>query len=503
MVTLSEIFKNTLYSYSYDDLIMHPGFTDFPLEKVNLETQLTDKITLKVPILSAPMDTVTEHKLAIQLALQGGLGIIHNNNSIETQVTEVLKVKRYNNGFIDNPVTFSEETTLHTIIKAGQEYGFSSFPILNKKGCLIGAVSKREIEFRDRQIPVSEVMQPYADLPKIHTKFQGDYSLTEAQKIIKEKKCNRLFVVDADQRLVSLITRKDILEAMHHPLATKCDTTNQLLVGAAVSTHPEDRKRIRDLCKSGVDLIVIDAAQGNSKFQIETIEYIKTTCPGICIMAGNVVTRNQGDNLVAAGAHVLRVGMGAGSICTTQKVCGVGRGQASALVDTQKCGVPIIADGGLKSSGDITKAFALGASGVMLGSMLAGTDESPSDFLYEEGVRLKKYRGMGSLGALKLKPINRYAHRVSAEGGNEIPSKVKIAQGVEGSVVCKGSLRLYLPYLITSIKHGFQDLGVKTMESLHDSVQTGTTRFELRSPASSKEGEVHSLFRFTQTGQLI
>ena len=497
MATLSEIFDQTLYSYSYDDLIMHPGFIDFPLEKVDLETRLTDKITLKVPILSAPMDTVTEHKLAIQLALQGGLGIIHNNNSIETQVAEVLKVKRYNNGFIDNPVSFSPETTLTTIIKSGKDYGFSSFPILDKKGRLIGAVSKMEIDFQDRQMHVSEVMKPYADLPKIHTKSHGwscgDYSLAEAQEIIKEKKCNRLFVVDADRRLISLITRKDILEALRYPLATKCDSTNQLLVGAAVSTHPEDRNRIQDLCNAGADLIVIDAAQGNSSFQIETIKYIKTNCPKVGIMAGNVVTRNQGDNLVAAGAHVLRVGMGVGSICTTQKVCGVGRGQASALVDTQGCGVPIVADGGVKSSGDIIKAFALGASAVMLGSMLAGTDESPSDYLYEEGVRLKKYRGMGSLGVLKTQHLNRY---------NERPSKVKIAQGVEGSVVCKGSIRLYLPYLVSSIKHGFQDLGVETMKQLHDSVQNGTIRFELRSPGSYKEGEVHSLFRFTQTGHL-
>ena len=185
MATLSEIFNRTLYSYSYDDLIMHPGFINFPLEKVNLETQLIDKITLKVPILSAPMDTVTEHKLAIQLALQGGLGIIHNNNSIENQVAEVLKVKRYNNGFIDNPVSFSKETTLDTIIKSGKEYGFSRFPILDKKGRLIGAVSKMEIDFQDRQMYLSEVMKPYAELPKIHTKSCGDYSLAEAQKIIK------------------------------------------------------------------------------------------------------------------------------------------------------------------------------------------------------------------------------------------------------------------------------------------------------------------------------
>ena len=499
MVTLNEIFDRTLYSYSYDDLIMHPGFINFPLEKVNLQTQLTDKITLNVPILSAPMDTVTEHKLAIQLALQGGLGIIHNNNTIETQVAAVLKVKRYNNGFIDTPVSFSEETTLETIIKARKEHGFSSFPILNKKKCLVGAVSKMEVEFRDSQTQVSKVMKLYDELPKLHIKSRsawsrGDYPLAEAQKIIKEKKCNRLFVVDGDQCLISLITRKDILETLRYPLATKCDSTNQLLVGAAVSTHPQDRERIVALYRSGVDLLVIDAAQGNSSFQIETIRYIRKHCPKVGIMAGNIVTRQQGDNLVAAGADVLRVGMGIGSICTTQKVCGVGRGQASALVDAQKCGVPIVADGGVKSSGDITKAFALGASAVMLGSMLAGTDESPSDYLYEEGVRLKKYRGMGSLGALKVQKINRY---------NEGINKIDIAQGVEGSVVCKGSIRIYLPYLVASIKHGFQDLGAETMESLHNGVQTGKIRFELRSPASYTEGEIHSLFRFTQTGQLM
>jgi IMP dehydrogenase len=501
MATLSEIFDHTRYSYSYDDLIMLPGFIDFPLEKVNLETHLTDKITLKVPILSSPMDTVTEHKLAIQLALQGGLGIIHNNNSIETQVAEVLKVKRYNNGFIDNPVSFSPDTTLEIIIKAQKEYGFNSFPILDQNRRLVGSVSKMEVEFRDLQTKVADVMKSYHVLPKIHTKSREDWScgecsLSEAQKIIKEKKCSRLFVVDSDRRLISLITRKDILGALKYPLATKCRSTNQLLVGAAVSTHLEDRKRIRALYTAGVDLLVIDSAQGNSSFQIETIEYIKTNCPKADIMAGNVVTRQQGDNLVSAGAQILRVGMGVGSICTTQKVCGVGRGQASAIVDTQKCGVPIIADGGLKNSGDIIKAFALGSAAVMLGSMLAGTDESPSEYLYEEGFRLKKYRGMGSLGALKMRLSkgNRY---------NENSKNDNIAQGVEGSVVCKGPISVYLPYLVASMKHGFQDLGVKTLDELHEGVQSRKLLFELRSPASSKEGEVHSLFRFTQTSHLI
>ena len=255
----------------------------------------------------------------------------------------------------------------------------------------------------------------------------------------------------------------------------------------SVSTHPKDRERIDALCKGGVDLLVVDSAQGNSSFQIQTVKYIKQNFPEVDVMAGNVVTKKQGDNLVGAGADLLRVGMGVGSICTTQKVCGVGRGQASALFDTQKCGVPIIADGGVKNTGDIVKALALGASAVMLGSMLAGTDESPSEYLYENGVRLKKYRGMGSSGVLANKALQRYR-----EGDN----KVDVAQGVEGTVVTKGAIKLYLPYLETSIKHGFQNLGVATVESLYHKVQTGIIRFELQSSASYTEGGIHRLFRF-------
>ena len=455
---------------------------------------MTDKITLKTPILSAPMDTVTEHKLAIQLALQGGLGVIHNNNSIETQVAEVLKVKRYNNGFIDNPISFSPDATIETIVKAQKEYGFNSFPILDQNRRLVGSVSKMEVEFRDRRAKAADVMKPYADLPKIQTKTREDCSLFEAQKIIKEKKCSRLFVVDDDRRLVSLITRKDIIGTLKYPLATKCRETNQLLVGAAVSTHLADRERIRALHAAGVDLFAIDSAQGNSTFQIDAIKYIKSNFPETPIMAGNVVTRRQGDTLVAAGAKILRVGMGVGSICTTQKVCGVGRGQASAIVDTQKCGVPVVADGGLKNSGDIVKALALGAAAVMLGSMLAGTDESPSDYLYAEGVRLKKYRGMGSLGALKSRTPEGNRYNATSRTSSII------AQGVEGAVVCKGPTTTYIPHLVSSVKHGFQDLGVKTLEALYDKVQSGNQFFELRSPASFKEGDVHSLFQFTQTG---
>jgi len=490
MTTISNIFDDK-YSYTYDDIIIHPGFINFSVNDVDLSTRLTNKIRLNIPLISSPMDTVTEHELAIKLALQGGLGIIHNNNTVEEQVKEVIKVKRYNNGFINDPITFTKDITISKIIDARKKYGFSSFPIVNKEGILLGSVSKRDVDFVENpnMVKVSKVMIPFKKLLKTNI----GCSLEDAQRIIKSKKASKLFIVDSDNKLVSLICRKDIINTKNYPLATKCLKTNQLLVGAAVSTHIKDRKRIDRLCESNVDLIVIDSAQGNSVYQIQTIQYIKTNYPNVDLMAGNVVTSVQALNLIKYGVDVLRVGMGIGSICITQEVCGIGRGQCSAINDVKKISlknnVSIVADGGIKGSGDIIKALTVGANAVMIGSLFAGTDEAPSDSIYENGIRLKKYRGMGSLEVMNSREET--ANRYYADG-----SEVHVAQGVCGKVMSKGSIRKYVPYLIKSIKHGFQDIGASSIPGLHGKVAMGEVKFELRSFSSIREGSVHSLFNF-------
>ncbi len=475
---------------AYNDFIILPGFIDFSVDEVVLESKLTRNIILKTPVVSSPMDTVTESEMAIGLALLGGIGIIHYNNSIEQQVNEIRKVKRFENGFINDPMVLSPGNTIEDIDNIKEKYGFSGIPItedgkLNSK--LIGIVTNRDIDFEtNRGKKLSEVMTK-----ELLTAKQG-ISLAEANDILKTSKKGKLPIVNDKGKLVALMSRSDLLKNREYPKASKGDD-KQLLVGAAISTKQEARERLDALHEAGVDVVIIDSAQGNSVFQIDMIKYIKKKYPEIEVIGGNVVTEEQCANLIKAGADGLRIGMGPGSICTTQTTMSVGRSQATAVFRTArhsvKQGVPVIADGGISTIGHISKALALGASTVMMGSMFAGTAEAPGEYFYEKGVRLKKYRGMASQEAMEAGGSKRYF----AEDAS-----IRVAQGVSGAVVDKGSLFDYLPYIIQGLSHSFQDMGVRDVTTLHKMSYSGELRFELRSTSAQLEGGVHDMHSYNE-----
>lgn len=471
-----------------------PGHIGFGLSEVGIASKLTKNISLQAPFVSSPMDTVTEHKMAIMMALQGGIGIIHSNMSIEEQADEVHKVKTFKNGFITDPKCLSPENTAEDVFRTKAQLGFSSFPITEDGkmgGKLVGIISNRDTSFIEN--PTAKIVEFMTPREELVVAKEG-VSLAEANEILKKSKKGKLPVVNAKDQLVALIARTDLQKQRDNPLASKDSKNKQLLVGAAIGTRPEDRDRAKALVEAGVDVIVVDSSQGDSLYQIEIIQYMKQAFPNVDVIGGNVVTPSQALHLIKAGADGLRVGMGIGSICTTQEVCAVGRAQASAVYHVakfaRKYGVPIIADGGIKSPGHITKALCLGAGAVMMGSMLAGTDESPGEYFYQDGVRLKRYRGMGSLEAMSKGGEKRYIWE------NSSVAAVKVAQGVSGAVQDKGTLRRYIPYLIQGIRHGLQDAGCKSIDEARERLYADKLRFEIRSPAAQKEGSVHGLHSY-------
>jgi len=493
--TASQIFvKNPgCVAYTYDDLIVMPGHINFGLQDIDVSNHLTKNIKLQAPLVSSPMDTVTEHDMAIVMALQGGIGIIHSNLSKENQADEVRLVKKYKNGFILDPLCLSPESSLADVRKIKKEKGFSSFPITDNGkmgGKLLGIISNRDTAFyTESTSQVREFMTPRDSL----TVAKDGISLEGANEILKTSKKGKLPVVNEKNELVALISRTDLQKNRDNPLASKDSKNKQLLVGAAIGTRPDDRDRAKALVDAGVDVIVVDSSQGDSTYQLEMIEYLKKNFPDVDVIGGNVVTPSQAAHLIQAGADGLRVGMGIGSICTTQEVCAVGRAQASAVYHVskyaRKFGVPVIADGGVKSTGHITKALCLGAGCIMMGSMLAGTDESPGEYFYQDGVRLKQYRGMGSLEAMEKGGEKRYVW-------DDSHVNVKVAQGVSGSVQDKGTLRRYVPYLIQGIRHGLQDAGIRSVAEAREKLYSEKLRFEIRSPAAQKEGSVHGLHSY-------
>jgi len=477
---------------TYEDFILLPGHIDFDADKVSLETQFSRNIRLKLPVVSSPMDTVTEAEMAIAMALLGGLGIIHSNSQIDEQVREVRKAKRFENGFITEPIVFGPATTVSDVRRFKEEHGFAGIPITEDGTLgsrLLGIVTSRDIDFEDdASRKVTEVMTPKEEL----VTAKVGITLAEANEILKKSKKGKLPIVDDEFRLVYLMSRTDLRTNEDYPNASK-SKDKQLLVGASISTHEEDKERLAELVNVGVDVIVMDSAQGDSVYQIRMIEYIKSEYPDLEVVGGNVVTARQCEPLIKAGADALRIGMGPGSICITQETMAVGRSQASAVYFTaQYCrdqGIPVIADGGIRSIGHIAKALGLGANTVMLGMLLAGTNEAPGEYFYEGGVRLKRYRGMASLEAMEKGGGKRYYK----EG-----ERIKVAQGVSGAVVDKGSLSQYLPYLMQGLRQSLQDLGCESVAGLHATLQSGDLRFEARSPAAQLEGNVHSLHSYQE-----
>jgi IMP dehydrogenase len=485
-----ELFSNR-NGYTYNDYIILPGHIDFGASDVTLATQVTRGIKVNVPFVSSPMDTVTEAQMAIHMALFGGLGIIHCNNSIEEQCDEVRRVKRFENGFILDPFTVAPDATLSQLDTIKRKYGFSGCPVtesgkLHSK--LLGIVTTRDHDFvKDRETLVKDVMTT-----QVVTAPEG-CTLEEANQILKDSKTGKLPVVDKDGCLVAAISRKDLRKNRDFPNASK-DEHKRLLVGASVHTRPEDRVRLKGLVEAGVDLVVIDSSQGNSSFQMEMIRHIKENYPSLQVVGGNVVCVSQARNLIEWGVDALRIGMGSGSICTTQEVMAVGRPQATAVYHVCKYArahnVPCWADGGISNIGKIAKALSCGASAVMMGSLLAGTEEAPGDYFFKDGVRLKGYRGMGSIDAMQTKG------GTSADRYFSVDSAVAVAQGVSGSVADKGSLKRYLPYLITGLKHSLQDMGNKSLDDLWKALYAGTLRFELRTVSAQSEGGVHDLHSY-------
>ncbi|KAL2001750.1 hypothetical protein VTN02DRAFT_1304 [Thermoascus thermophilus] len=489
---------------TYNDFLILPGYIGFAASEVTLDVPVTKRISLKAPLLSSPMDTVTEHNMAIHMALLGGLGVIHHNCSAEDQAEMVRKVKRYENGFISEPVVLSPQTTVREAKELKKKWGFGGFPVTEKgtlRSKLVGIVTTRDIQFHTAlDDPVTSVMS--TDL----VTAPAGTTLTEANEVLRRSKKGKLPIVDEEGNLISLLSRSDLMKNLHYPLASKLPHSKQLICAAAIGTRPDDKIRLQKLVDAGLDIVVLDSSQGNSIYQIEMIKWIKENFPQIDVIAGNVVTREQAAALIAAGADGLRIGMGSGSACITQEVMAVGRPQALAVRRVAsfaaRFGVPCIADGGIQNVGHIVKGLAMGATTVMMGGLLAGTTESPGEyFVSNEGQLVKAYRGMGSIAAMEDKSASKDGKDGKASNAGTAryfseKDHILVAQGVSGSVLDRGSVTKFVPYLIAGIQHSLQDIGVKNIQELHKGVNNGTIRFEVRSGSAQAEGNVHGLHSF-------
>jgi IMP dehydrogenase len=466
---------------TFDDVLLIPAASDVIPAQTDTSTQLTGRVRLNIPILSAPMDTVTESALAIALAQQGGLGVIHKNLSIDDQVREVIKVKRSANGVIADPVTLPPEAPAREVRRLMQEQNISGVPITldgTSSGKVVGIVTRRDMMFlRDDDTPLHEVMTK----DRLIT-APPETDLEQAEAILNANKVEKLLLVDGEHHLTGLITISDIAKLSQFPLACR-DDRGRLRVGAAVGVHQLDR--VDELIGAEVDLVIVDSAHGHSRNVADSVRAIKARYD-IDVIAGNVATQQGAHDLIEAGADAVKVGIGPGSICTTRIVSGVGVPQITAVFEACKAadpaGVPVIADGGIRHSGDITKALAAGASVVMLGSLFAGLDESPGDLVIHHGRRYKTYRGMGSQGAMLDGSADRYSQKGVTKKDKLVP------EGVEGRVPYRGPLADFVYQMVGGVRAGMGYCGTQTIEELREN-----GRFVRVSGASLAESHPHDI----------
>ena len=466
---------------TFDDVLLLPRYSDFVPSEASTHTRLTKNINIKVPLISAAMDTVTESRMAIALAEVGGIGIIHKNNSIEDQIAQVKIVKKYESGVVRDPITIETNKSIGELIQLTTELNISGMPVVDN-GKLKGIVTSRDFRYADNlDASLSSIMTPFDELITV----EEGTSQEVVKKLMHENRIEKVLVIDQSGKLSGLVTMKDIEKSADHPDATK-DDSGSLMVGAALGTGPNTLKRAKALSEAGVDVFVIDSAHAHSKNVIETVKMIKKEFPSIDLIAGNVATSDGAMELVKAGADAIKVGMGPGSICTTRIIAGIGVPQISAILDIKEAlkdlSVGIIADGGIRFSGDIAKAIAAGADSVMLGGLFAGTEEAPGKVELFQGRSFKTYRGMGSIGAMTERDdANRYMQE-------DVSSEKLVPEGIEGRVPYKGLVINVINQLIGGLRQSMGYIGCKTFDEVHEN-----SEFVEITNAGMTESHVHDV----------
>lgn len=464
---------------TFDDVLLTPAFSDVTPDKVKLGTRFSRNIRLNIPVVSAAMDTVTEAQMAIAIAREGGIGVIHKNMPIAAQAAQVRKVKRADSGMIYDPVTITREQTVADALRLMKENKIGGIPVIDAERHLIGILTNRDLRFqKDMTLPVGDVMTS----ENLVTTREAD--LASASQILLENKIEKLPVVDSDNRLVGLITYRDITKISEFPNACK-DAKGRLRVAAGVGVTKDTLERVKALVDNGVDAVVIDTAHGHSANVIRTLKAVKEAFPQIDVVVGNIATAEAAEYLVEAGADGIKVGIGPGSICTTRIVAGVGVPQLTAIYDAaqaaHKHGVPVIADGGLRYSGDVVKAIAAGGDCVMMGSMLAGVEESPGETIIYNGRKFKSYRGMGSVEAMQAGSKDRYFQ------GEQMDTNKLVPEGIVARVPYKGTLGETIYQLIGGLRSGMGYCGAHDIEQLHDA------KFVRITSAGVKENHPHDV----------
>lgn len=472
--------KIALEGLTFDDVLLMPGYSDVLPREVDIRSRLTPRITLNIPLLSAAMDTVTEAALAIALSREGGLGILHKNMSIEKQAEQVRKVKRSESGLIIDPVTLEANATIGDALRLMRENRIGGIPIIDKQGRLVGILTNRDLRFEeDMKRKVSEVMTK----ENLYTAPEGT-DLRKAEQLFKKTKVEKLPIVDKKGKLVGLFTYSDILKLKSHPHAVK-DSYGRLLVGAGVGITKDILDRVAALQHVGVDVIALDSAHGHSRGVIDALKLVKKNFRGVDVIAGNVGTAAGAKALSDAGADAVKVGIGPGSICTTRIVAGAGMPQMTAVMEAaaalKKSRTTLIADGGIRYTGDMVKAIAAGANAVMMGSIFAGTEESPGETIIYEGRKFKEYRGMGSLGAMATGSSDRYFQ------DGESDAKKFVPEGIEGRVAYKGLLREVVYQFVGGLRAGMGYCGAKNISALQEA------KFVKITNAGMRESHAHDI----------